>query len=689
MTDHYFNAPLAEVDPEIAQVLERELERQRGYLEMIASENFVPVSVLQSQGSVLTNKYAEGYPGRRYYGGCEEVDVAEELAIERAKSLFGADFANVQPHSGATANAAVLHAIARPGDTLLGLSLDQGGHLTHGMKINFSGRLFNIVAYGVDPETSVIDMDEVRRLAIEHQPKVIIAGWSAYPRQLDFAAFREIADEVGALLWVDMAHFAGLVAAGLHPNPVPHAHVVSSTVHKTIGGPRSGFILTNDADIAKKINTAVFPGQQGGPLMHVIAAKATAFKLAATPEFKERQERVLSGAHIIAERLSQQDVKDAGIAVRSGGTDVHLVLVDLRDAEIDGKQAEDLLHEIHITVNRNAVPNDPRPPMVTSGLRIGTPALATRGFGDAEFHRGRRHHRARAAAGCRRRGSPRPRRRADRRVPAVPRPRAVAVGRQVALTDTYVHSYLSRLSRREGRSHGRTRPRRDDSTQTRPGGEDDDGTEARRGAAAAAIKEELRERVAALAERGIVPGIATVLVGADPASQLYVGMKHRQSEAIGMNSIQRELPADATQAAGRGSSSTSSTPTPRATATSCSCRCRSTSTPTRSSSASTPPRMPTACTRPTSGASCSTSTPDHLAAAVHAARRHRAAAAQRLRPEGQARGRRRPRRHDRPLDRPAADPPRVQRDCHADPHRHGRPVGITCGRPTSSSRRRA
>ncbi|MDQ4214681.1 serine hydroxymethyltransferase [Microbacterium capsulatum] len=385
MTDRFFNAPLAEVDPEIAQVLDRELKRQQTFLEMIASENFVPVSVLQSQGSVLTNKYAEGYPGRRYYGGCEEVDVAEELAIARAKELFGAEFANVQPHSGATANAAVLHAIARPGDTLLGLSLDQGGHLTHGMKINFSGRLYDIVAYGVNPETSTIDMDEVRRLAIEHKPKVIIAGWSAYPRTLDFAAFREIADEVGALLWVDMAHFAGLVAAGLHPNPVPHAHVVSSTVHKTIGGPRSGFILTNDAEIAKKINSAVFPGQQGGPLMHVIAAKATAFKIAGTPEFKERQERVLRGAAIIADRLLQPDVAAAGIAVRSGGTDVHLVLVDLRDAEIDGKQAEDLLHDIHITVNRNAVPNDPRPPMVTSGLRIGTPALATRGFGDAEF----------------------------------------------------------------------------------------------------------------------------------------------------------------------------------------------------------------------------------------------------------------------------------------------------------------
>ncbi|MGO1412237.1 MAG: serine hydroxymethyltransferase, partial [Microbacterium sp.] len=264
-------------------------------------------------------------------------------------------------------------------------SLDHGGHLTHGMKINFSGRLYDIVPYEVDAETSRVDMDEVRRLAHEHKPKVIIAGWSAYPRQLDFAAFREIADEVGAYLWVDMAHFAGLVAAGLHPNPVPHAHVVSSTVHKTIGGPRSGFILSNDADVAKKINSAVFPGQQGGPLMHVIAAKATAFKLAGTDAFRDRQERTLRGAKILAERLAQQDVTDAGISVRSGGTDVHLVLVDLRDATIDGKAAEDLLHEIRITVNRNSVPNDPRPPMVTSGLRIGTPALATRGFDDAEF----------------------------------------------------------------------------------------------------------------------------------------------------------------------------------------------------------------------------------------------------------------------------------------------------------------
>ena len=385
MTDQYFNAPLAEVDPEIAQVLERELDRQRGYLEMIASENFVPVSILQSQGSVLTNKYAEGYPGRRYYGGCEEVDVAEELAIARAKSLFGAEFANVQPHSGATANAAVLHAIARPGDTLLGLSLDQGGHLTHGMKINFSGRLYDIVAYGVDPETSTIDMDEVRRLAIEHKPKVIIAGWSAYPRQLDFAAFRAIADEVGALLWVDMAHFAGLVAAGLHPSPVPHAHVTSSTVHKTIGGPRSGFILTNDLETQKKLNSNVFPGQQGGPLMHVIAAKATAFKLASEPEFKDRQERTIRGAQILADRLTADDTKAAGVDVLTGGTDVHLVLVDLRNAAIHGQDAEDILHSVGITVNRNAVPFDPRPPMTPSGVRIGTPALATRGFGDAEF----------------------------------------------------------------------------------------------------------------------------------------------------------------------------------------------------------------------------------------------------------------------------------------------------------------
>jgi len=380
-----FTAPLSEVDPEVAAALEQELGRQRSTLEMIASENFVPRAVLEAQGSVLTNKYAEGYPGRRYYGGCEFVDVVETLAIERAKELFGAAYANVQPHSGASANAAVLAAIATPGDRILGLELAHGGHLTHGMKLNFSGKLYEAHAYGVDPETFRVDMDEVRRKALEVQPQVLIAGWSAYPRQLDFAAFRAIADEVGAKLWVDMAHFAGLVAAGLHPSPVPHAHVTSSTVHKTIGGPRSGFILTNDEDIAKKINSNVFPGQQGGPLMHVIAAKATAFKLAGSDDFRDRQERTIRGAQILAERLVADDARAAGVDVLTGGTDVHLVLVDLRHSELTGKEAEDALHEVGITVNKNAVPNDPRPPMVTSGVRIGTPALATRGFGDDEF----------------------------------------------------------------------------------------------------------------------------------------------------------------------------------------------------------------------------------------------------------------------------------------------------------------
>ena len=380
-----FNDPLSSVDPEIAAVLQNELNRQRDFLEMIASENFVPRAVLESQGSVLTNKYAEGYPGKRYYGGCEFVDVAESLAIERAKKLFGAAYANVQPHSGATANAAVLHAIAQPGDTILGLELAHGGHLTHGMKLNFSGRVYNPVSYGVDPETFLIDMDVVRALAIEHKPTVLIAGWSAYSRQMDFAAFRAIADEVGAKLWVDMAHFAGLVAAGLHPNPVPFADVVSTTVHKTLDGPRAGLILSRDESLAKKLNSAVFPGQQGGPLMHVIAAKATAFKLAMEPEFKERQERTVRGAHIIAERLMAADTRAAGVDVLTGGTDVHLVLVDLRTSPLDGQQAEDVLHSVGITVNRNSVPFDPRPPMVTSGLRIGTPALATRGFGDVEF----------------------------------------------------------------------------------------------------------------------------------------------------------------------------------------------------------------------------------------------------------------------------------------------------------------
>lgn len=373
--------PLADLDPEVAEAIELERKRQQNTLEMIASENFVPRAVMQSQGSVLTNKYAEGYPGRRYYGGCEYVDIVESLAISRVKELFGAEHANVQPHSGAQANNAVMHALLTPGDTIMGLSVAHGGHLTHGMKLNVSGKLYNVVAYGVD-ESGRVDMEQVRELALAERPKLIIAGWSAYPRQLDFAAFRAIADEVGAYLWVDMAHFAGLVAAGLHPNPVPHAHVVSSTVHKTLGGPRSGFILCTE-ELKKKIDSAVFPGQQGGPLMHVIAAKATAFKVAASEGFKDRQKRTVEGAQILANRLLQQDVKDAGVSIASGGTDVHLVLVDLRHHALNGKEAEDLLHDAGITVNRNAVPNDPRPPMVTSGLRIGTPALATRGF-DAE-----------------------------------------------------------------------------------------------------------------------------------------------------------------------------------------------------------------------------------------------------------------------------------------------------------------
>ncbi|WP_334171310.1 serine hydroxymethyltransferase [Sinomonas sp.] len=378
------NLPLADVDPEIAAVLDQELGRQRGTLEMIASENFAPRAVMEAQGSVLTNKYAEGYPGRRYYGGCEYVDVAENLAIDRVKALFDAEFANVQPHSGAQANAAALSALINPGDKILGLSLAHGGHLTHGMKLNFSGKLYQVAAYQVEEDTFRIDMDKLREQALAERPQVIIAGWSAYPRHLDFAAFRSIADEVGAYLWTDMAHFAGLVAAGLHPSPVPHSHVVTSTVHKTLAGPRSGVILAKQ-EFGKKLNSNVFPGQQGGPLMHVIAAKAVAFKIAGSEEFKERQERVLEGARIIAERLNQQDVAEAGVSVLTGGTDVHLVLVDLRNSQLDGQQAEDLLHAVGITVNRNAVPFDPRPPMVTSGLRIGTPALATRGFGANEF----------------------------------------------------------------------------------------------------------------------------------------------------------------------------------------------------------------------------------------------------------------------------------------------------------------
>jgi glycine hydroxymethyltransferase len=379
-----FNSPLSATDPEIAAVLQAELDRQRNFLEMIASENFVSRAVLETQGSVLTNKYAEGYPGKRYYGGCEAVDVAENLARDRAKELFGAEHANVQPHSGATANAAVLQAFCQPGDRILGLELAHGGHLTHGMKLNFSGKTYEAHAYELNPETFLMDMDIIRKRAHEVMPKVLIAGWSAYSRHIDFAEFRKIADEVGAILWVDMAHIAGLVAAGVHPNPVSYADVVSTTVHKTLAGPRSGLILCK-AEYAKKIDSAVFPGQQGGPLMHVIAGKAVAFKAAMGPEFKDRQERTIRGAQLIAERLMQPDVRANGVDVLTGGTDVHLVLVDLRNSPIDGKTCEDLLHDVGITVNRNSVPNDPRPALVTSGVRIGTPALATRGFGDAEF----------------------------------------------------------------------------------------------------------------------------------------------------------------------------------------------------------------------------------------------------------------------------------------------------------------
>jgi glycine hydroxymethyltransferase len=381
LASDYFNRPLADVDPEVAEVLRLELERQGRTLEMIASENFVPQAVLDCQGSVLTNKYAEGYPGRRYYGGCEHVDVAEQLAIDRAKEIFGAEHANVQPHAGAQANACVYHALLEPGDTIMGLALPHGGHLTHGMKINVSGRLYDIAPYEVSRETSLIDMDEVERIAHERKPKLLLAGWSAYPRHLDFERFRAIADAVGAILMVDMAHFAGLVAGGVHPNPVPHADVVTTTVHKTLGGARGGMILCRE-EYAKKIDSAVFPGQQGGPLQHVIAGKAVAFKIAMSDLFAERQQRTVAGAQAVAEELLQAG---HGVNVLTGGTDVHLVLVDLRESELDGKMAEDRLHDIGITVNRNAVPFDPRPPAVSSGLRVGASALATRGLGVDEF----------------------------------------------------------------------------------------------------------------------------------------------------------------------------------------------------------------------------------------------------------------------------------------------------------------
>jgi glycine hydroxymethyltransferase len=378
--DTFFSATLAQADPEIADVVTRELGRQRDEIELIASENIVSRAVLEAQGSVLTNKYAEGYPGRRYYGGCQFVDIAETLAIERLNKLFGSTFANVQPHSGAQANAAAFMALMDPGDTFLGLNLAAGGHLTHGMKINMSGKWFNAVPYNVGREDHRIDMDEVAKLAREHRPKVIVAGGSAYPRVIDFRRFREIADEVGAKLMVDMAHFAGLVAGGVHPSPVPHAHVVTSTTHKTLRGPRGGFILTNDEELAKKINSAVFPGIQGGPLMHVIAAKAVAFGEALRPSFKVYARNVAENAKALAEVL-----KSKGLDIVSGGTDTHLMLVDLRPKRLTGKIAEVALGRAHITCNKNGIPFDPEKPTITSGLRLGTPAGTTRGFGVAEF----------------------------------------------------------------------------------------------------------------------------------------------------------------------------------------------------------------------------------------------------------------------------------------------------------------
>jgi glycine hydroxymethyltransferase len=374
LPEDFQTAPLAEVDPEIAQVLDRELARQQGTLEMIASENFVPQGVLEASGSVLTNKYAEGYPGKRYYGGCEEVDVAERLAIDRAKELFGAEHANLQPHAGAQANNAAYMAMLEPGDTIMGMALDHGGHLSHGMKLNVSGKLYGVVPYHVRRDDLLVDMDEVAELAGEHKPKLIIAGWSAYPRRLDFAAFREIADAVGARLMVDMAHFAGLVAAGEHPNPVEHADVVTTTIHKTLCGPRSGMIMCRE-ELAKDINRSVFPGQQGGPLMHAIAAKAVALKIAASEQFRARQRQTIANARALGEGLVE-----AGVDVLTGGTDVHLVLTDLTPTGVFGKEAERRLEQVGITVNRNAIPFDERPPMDPSGLRIGTPALTTRGL---------------------------------------------------------------------------------------------------------------------------------------------------------------------------------------------------------------------------------------------------------------------------------------------------------------------
>jgi glycine hydroxymethyltransferase len=379
--DAFFAAPLEEADPEIAHAIARELGRQRDEVELIASENIVSRAVLQAQGSVLTNKYAEGYPGRRYYGGCQFVDIAENLAIERVTKLFGCGFANVQPHSGAQANQAAFMAVLEPGDTFMGLNLAAGGHLTHGSPVNMSGKWFKVVPYGVRRDDHRIDLAEVERLAHEHRPKLIIAGGSAYPRIIDFRRFREIADAVGATFMVDMAHFAGLVAGGAHPSPFPHAHIVTSTTHKTLRGPRGGFVLTNDAELARKINSAVFPGLQGGPLMHVVAAKAVAFGEALRPSFRSYAKSVVENAKALAEVL-----KSKGLDIVSGGTDTHVMLVDMRPKRLTGKVAEQALGRAHITCNKNGIPFDPEKPTVTSGIRLGSPAGTTRGFGVAEFH---------------------------------------------------------------------------------------------------------------------------------------------------------------------------------------------------------------------------------------------------------------------------------------------------------------
>jgi len=380
LLQRFFSAPLAETDPQIAAAIAAELERQQDGIELIASENIVSAAVLEAQGSVLTNKYAEGYPGRRYYGGCVEVDVAEQLAIDRAKNLFDCGFANVQPHSGSQANQAAFFALLQPGDTILGMSLAAGGHLTHGAAPNQSGKWFHAVQYGVRQEDGLLDYEELERLALAERPKMIIAGGSAYPRFIDFARIRRVADAVGAFFMVDMAHFAGLVAAGLFPSPLPHAHIVTTTTHKTLRGPRGGMVLTNDPDLAKKINSAVFPGLQGGPLMHVIAAKAVAFGEALRPEFRDYQAAVVENAKVLADTLTGR-----GLAIVTGGTDSHVLLVDLRPKRVTGKAAEASLERAGITANKNAIPFDPEKPAVTSGIRLGSPAATTRGFGVAEF----------------------------------------------------------------------------------------------------------------------------------------------------------------------------------------------------------------------------------------------------------------------------------------------------------------